>query len=257
MKSELEVAPTGHGATWIPANLNGGEWWYWRVRLVDQEWLNSGGERGKAGPWTPSKTFYPYFEEGDPKDMQEYVARQMDTPDPSGVEIVPNLPTLKLSGPDNGIIITEPRPVLEVRADGAIPEGYEYFFAVDTDPMYTSAWIQRSTDEPWLFQALKPYIILTGAVFGLVSYSLLSVLGLPILLIFGFVRSLTTLPHFIVTEIIGALLARYYFWKKYGKKQWLQYAPVLAVGFACGMALMGMAAVAIALIQKSVSVLIF
>ena len=89
------------------------------------------------------------------------------------------------------------------------------------------------------------------------GFSLLSLLGLPILLIFGFVRSLTTLPHFIVTEIIGALLARYYFWKKYGKKQWLQYAPILAVGFACGMALMGMAAVAIALIQKSVSVLIF
>jgi len=35
------------------------------------------------------------------------------------------------------------------------------------------------------------------------------------------------------------------------------YAAVLAVGFACGMALTGMAAIAIALIQKSVSVLIF
>ncbi|SVB59081.1 uncharacterized protein METZ01_LOCUS211935, partial [marine metagenome] len=33
--------------------------------------------------------------------------------------------------------------------------------------------------------------------------------------------------------------------------------PVLAVGFACGMALMGMASISIALIQKSVSVLIF
>ena len=156
-----------------------------------------------------------------------------------------------------GAIIKEPRPVLEVRADRAIPAGWDYFFAVDTDPMFTSAWIQRSTDEPWLFQALKWEIITAGTVFGLVSYILLSVLGLPILLIFGFVRSLTQLPHFIVTEVIGALLARYYFWKKYGKKQWLQYAPILAVGFACGMALMGMAAVAIALIQKSVSVLIF
>jgi heme A synthase len=89
------------------------------------------------------------------------------------------------------------------------------------------------------------------------SYILLNVLGLPILLIFGFVKALTILPHFIVTEIIGAFLARYYFWKKYGKQQWLQYAPILAVGFACGMALMGMAAVSIALIQKSVSVLLF
>ena len=100
-------------------------------------------------------------------------------------------------------------------------------------------------------------MIAIGAGFGIVSFFALSVLGLPILLIFGFVRSLTVLPHFIVTEIVGALLARYYFWNKYGKKEWRQYAPILAVGFACGMALMGMAAVGIALIQKSVSGLIF
>ena len=68
---------------------------------------------------------------------------------------------------------------------------------------------------------------------------------------------MTTIPHWIITEVIGALLARYYFWNKYGQKQWRLYAPVLAVGFACGMALMGMAAISIALIQKSVSVLIF
>ena len=74
---------------------------------------------------------------------------------------------------------------------------------------------------------------------------------------FGYVRALTTIPHWMVTEVIGAMLARYYFAKKYGQKEWRTYAPVLAVGFACGMALMGMAAISIALIQKSVSVLIF
>jgi len=36
------------------------------------------------------------------------------------------------------------------------------------------------------------------------------VLGLPILLIFGYVRSLTNIPHLLITEIIGALIARYY-----------------------------------------------
>ncbi|MBN98911.1 MAG: hypothetical protein CME16_06625 [Gemmatimonadetes bacterium] len=257
MKSELEIAPSGDGATWVPANLIGDEWWYWRVRLVDQEWLDTEGSRGRAGPWTPTKVFRPHFEEGMLEDKSPYVSKSIETPDPTGVELVHDLPRLELLGPEIGAIIKEPRPVLEVRADGAIPAGWDYFFAVDTDPMFTSAWIQRSTDEPWLFQALKWEVITAGTVFGLVSYALLSVLGLPILLIFGFVRSLTQLPHFIVTEVIGALLARYYFWKKYGKKQWLQYAPILAVGFACGMALMGMAAVAIALIQKSVSVLIF
>ena len=117
--------------------------------------------------------------------------------------------------------------------------------------------IQRSTDEPWLFRAINKNIILAGTVFGVASYILLSIFGLPVLLIFGYVRALTTIPHWIITEVIGALLARYYFWNKYGQKQWRLYAPVLAVGFACGMALMGMAAISIALIQKSVSVLIF
>ena len=98
---------------------------------------------------------------------------------------------------------------------------------------------------------------MAGTAVGLASYVILSILGLPILLVFGYVRALTTIPHWMVTEIIGALLARYYFWNKYGRKEWRTYAPVLAVGFACGMALMGMASISIALIQKSVSVLIF
>ena len=92
--------------------------------------------------------------------------------------------------------------MLSVQAESALPAGYQFYFAVDQDPMYTGAWIQRSDDVPWLFQALKWNVIGAGTAFGLISYALLSILGLPILLIFGFVRALTTLPHFVVTEII-------------------------------------------------------
>ena len=49
----------------------------------------------------------------------------------------------------------------------------------------------------------------------------------------------------------------FYFWKKYGRQQWRLYAAVLSVGFAVGMPLVGMASVALAMIQKSLSVLIF
>ena len=89
------------------------------------------------------------------------------------------------------------------------------------------------------------------------SFILLSVFGLPILLIFGYVQSLSQMPHMIITQVIGALLARYYFWKRFGKQQWRLYAAVLVVGFTVGMALMGMASVSVAMIQKSVSVLLF
>ena len=253
MASELEVADDQSGAEWTPANLIEDEWWYWRARLVDQEWIDSEGKRGKAGPWTEQKSFYTHFG----KDAADPPEKPRALPQDDGATEGLSLPALSIQGPDDGGIVTQPRPTLGSRAQGGLPAGYLVYFEVDTDAQFTSPWIQRSTDEPWLYRALKPGVIAFGTIFGLASYVILSILGLPILLIFGFVRALTQVPHFVVTEIIGALLARYYFWNKYGRKQWLQYAPILAVGFACGMALMGMASVSVALIQKSVSVLIF
>ena len=252
MKSELDLAPDGREVAWVPANLSEHEWWYWQVRAVDPEWLETEGKRGKAGPWTEKGSFYTHYEEGDPSIPEQLpgVAEE------SNATVVQ--PVLKVMEPalEAGIMRT-PRPVLRVSSETALPEGWVYYYIIDTDPNFTSPWIQRSTDEPWLFRAINKNIILAGTVFGVASYILLSIFGLPVLLIFGYVRALTTIPHWIITEVIGALLARYYFWNKYGQKQWRLYAPVLAVGFACGMALMGMAAISIALIQKSVSVLIF
>ncbi len=167
--------------------------------------------------------------------------------------------TLAVIGPEDNLVVTTAVPDLLLRREEGGAEGHkvQYYFEMDSDLTFSSPWMQASTDEPWLFRAIQPQIIGAGLVIGLGSFIVLSMFGLPILLIFGYVRSLTTIPHWIITEIIGALLARFYFWKKYGKKQWRLYAAVLSVGFACGMALMGMASIAIALIQKSVSVLIF
>lgn len=253
LRSELKVAPDQREAGWVPANLSEREWWYWRVRAVEPEWLASGGKRGKAGPWTGRGSFYTHYEPGEPEQVPERMPAVAD--DPSEAVIGPVLRVLEPA--EDGTIMRTPRPVLRVESEQPLPPGWVYYFVLDTDPHFTSPWIQRSTDEPWLFRAIKAKVIVAGAVFGIGSYALLSVLGLPILLVFGFVRALTSIPHWVVTEVIGALLARYYFFKRYGTKQWRLYAPVLAVGFACGMALMGMASISIALIQKSVSVLVF
>ncbi len=252
MRSELAIDKDRAG--WTPANLIENEWWYWRVRLVDQEWLDSNGNLGQVGPWMPTQVFYSYFDQGAPDIVAERYLRDEQLAEE---EIVEGLPAVVPLRPAMDTIIRAPRPTLEVKAERAVPAGWSFYFEVDTDPLFTSSWIQRSTDVPWLFRALKPEVIAFGAGLGLVSFFLLSILGLPILLIFGFVRSLASIPHYVVTEIIGALLARYYFWNKYGRQEWRQFAPVLAVGFSCGMALIGMAAVGIALIQRSVSVLIF
>ena len=100
-------------------------------------------------------------------------------------------------------------------------------------------------------------IILIGSTFGLVAYFVLAAFGMPIFLIWGYVQSVNGIPHALLPQIIGALLARYYFWQRYGKQQWRQYAMVLTVGFGVGMALIGMLCAGLAMISKAVSPLTY
>jgi hypothetical protein len=101
------------------------------------------------------------------------------------------------------------------------------------------------------YQALSGITVCSGVVFGVVVYALLGLFGLPILLVYGVVRGLgQSTPHGLILEVAGALLGRFYFLKRYGKK-WRQYAPVLLAGFSCGMGLTGMMAMGFTLILKS------
>ena len=113
--------------------------------------------------------------------------------------------------------------------------------------------MQTSTIEgnSLFFQALNSTSLLSGFGFGLITYMLLTLLGLPILLIYGVVRGLgQSAPHGLILEVAGALLGRFFFLKRYGA-MWRQYAPVLLAGFSCGMGLTGMFAMGFTLILKS------
>jgi hypothetical protein len=103
------------------------------------------------------------------------------------------------------------------------------------------------------YQALNIVYVLTGLGFGVVTYVILAVFGLPIMLIYGVVRGLgQSTPHGLILEVVGALLGRFFFLKRYGA-MWRQYAPVLLAGFSCGMGLTGMFAMGFALILKSLN----
>jgi hypothetical protein len=107
------------------------------------------------------------------------------------------------------------------------------------------------------FQALNGWYVTAGLGLGLVTYILLMIFGLPVLLVYGIVRGLgQSVPHGLILEVVGALLGRYYFLKRYGKR-WRQYAPVLLAGFSCGMGLMGMFAMGATLILKSLGKLAY
>ncbi|MDH3555095.1 MAG: peptide transporter [Syntrophobacteria bacterium] len=107
------------------------------------------------------------------------------------------------------------------------------------------------------FQALKGSYVLSGLGFGLVTYMVLFLFGLPIMLVYGVVRGLgQSTPHGLILEVIGALLGRFFFLKRYGT-MWRQYAPVLLAGFSCGMGLTGMFAMGVTLILKSLGKLVY
>jgi len=119
--------------------------------------------------------------------------------------------------------------------------------------------LQSATLEGYspFFEALNLNYAAWGFGLGAACYWALAALNLPVLLIYGVVRGLgQSTPHSIFLELIGALLGRYYFVKKYGLA-WRQYAPVLLAGFSCGMGLMGMLAMGFTLIMRSLGSLAY
>ncbi len=107
------------------------------------------------------------------------------------------------------------------------------------------------------FEALKGRWFFFGLGFGVSVYALLSVFGMPTLLLFGFVRGLGQgTPAGLTFEVIGALVGRYYFRRVFGA-MWMKYTPVLLAGYACGMGLVAMVGMSIAILNKMMAPLVF
>jgi len=107
-------------------------------------------------------------------------------------------------------------------------------------------------------EALNPNVLAVGAFVGIGGYTLLMLLNLPTFIIFGFVRGIGQVsPGNVLGEFIGALIGRYFFQRKFGVKRWRQTVPVVLAGFICGLGLMAMAGVGIALIAKSIETLLY
>ena len=117
-----------------------------------------------------------------------------------------------------------------------------------------SLWYSSTLGGETIFhEAIKPLWIGGGFAFAGGAFLLLSWLRMPVSLVYGFIRGIQGLPHLLIPEMAGALLARYSLERRFGTERWRQYAPVLFAGFACGTGLIGMCSVAIALISKSIT----
>ena len=122
-----------------------------------------------------------------------------------------------------------------------------------------SIWTQINSGNGanWALHAIKAPVIGIGAAVAMGLYGATMLFKWPLLFFYGFIGNVSSLPHNTIPTFIGALLGRYYFAKRFGLERWQLYTPVLLAGFACGTGLIGMCAIALALIQKTVNFLPF
>jgi len=111
--------------------------------------------------------------------------------------------------------------------------------------------------EKWMIEAIKLKYIAGSAIIGFLIYFILLLLKAPIGFFYGVVGGVAQLPHFAFPMFVGALLGRFYFAKKIGKDTWKKYTPIILAGYACGMGLIGMISIAVALIAKTIFQIIF
>ena len=117
--------------------------------------------------------------------------------------------------------------------------------------------VQGAVGLKLLEEFVRPWYILAGFVVGGAMYMVLSALKAPTLVFFGFVGGLSQWPHFVLLMFAGAMLGRFYFAKRFGTAKWNAYAPILLAGYSCGMGLIAMTSIAVALISKAVSQVVF
>lgn len=104
-----------------------------------------------------------------------------------------------------------------------------------------------------LGKAIKPKVMAAGGLGIAGLFIILTGFGLPTMLVYGLVRGFGNLPHYMLLEIVGALLGKFVLRKRFGEKRFLQLAPALLAGYMTGVGLIGMAAIAMRLITTAVS----
>lgn len=117
----------------------------------------------------------------------------------------------------------------------------------------TSLFMTATTEgHQWLLESLSPWRIGAGFAGGIGVYSVIAVLKWPIFLFYGMVGGLNQMPNGSILLLIGALLGKFYFAKKFGLQDWFRYIPVLGAGFACGAGLVGMLSVGLVIVNSSI-----
>jgi hypothetical protein len=146
---------------------------------------------------------------------------------------------------------------------GPIPSA-TYPFAQRMWPLFSTMqvlWASITLGEggsSYMLDAIsRPTFIFAGGIGTILIYNLILILKIPVGFFYGFVGGVLTWPHLALPMMIGGIFSKFYLEKRFGVKLWRQYAPVLFAGYLCGVGLVGIISIGIALITRSVAQLIF
>ena len=96
-----------------------------------------------------------------------------------------------------------------------------------------------------LMNAIKPEVIALALGVSVAGFAACATFGISVQYLYGALGAMTGYPHTVVPIFLGAMLGRFVLAKRFGREKWLNYAPILAVGFAAGMGLVGMCSIAL------------
>ena len=124
---------------------------------------------------------------------------------------------------------------------------FQCFWASSTLPGASSA----------VTQIIKPQYIGVGFLVGATLCGIFSAFGISLQFFYAFVNGITSMPFQMIPMFVGGVAGRYYFARKFGEPKWRAYAPILLAGYSCGMGLIAMCAIALTLIYKAVSQVVY
>jgi hypothetical protein len=124
--------------------------------------------------------------------------------------------------------------------------------------LWASSTAETTVARPsFLMEALKFPVIGYAGGGTLVLYLLFLAARIPTLWFYGIVGGAPASMWWSAPMFLGALLGRYYFARRFGARRWMQYTPVLAAGYTCGIGLIGMVSIGLTIIFKAVRSLPF
>ena len=122
-----------------------------------------------------------------------------------------------------------------------------------------SMWVSSTLGDhrSFILDAMRWDYVGIGGASAAALWGITWLVGAPTGLFYGFIAGVGMWPHYGIPLFAGALAGRYVFARRFGEKKWSAYAPILLAGYAAGMALIAMACTAIALLARSINVIVY